>query len=97
MMKRVVLVILSFGLYPAYTQMPRFIRAYGGSNVDVGRAIYHTSDGGYIVGGYTFSYGVGSADYILVKLSSTGNVQWARVYGGVGADTGISVIQTSDI
>jgi len=95
-MKRVAVIILSFGLYPAYAQMPRFIRAYGGSNVDVGRSIYHTSDGGYIVGGYTFSYGVGSADYILVKLSSTGNVQWARVYGGTGADTGVSVIQTSD-
>ncbi len=43
-------------------------RAYGGSSSDYGESISQTSDGGYIVGGYTNSWGAGLTDVYLIKL-----------------------------
>jgi hypothetical protein len=40
----------------------------GGPEIDVARAIWPTSDGGYIVTGYTESEGAGGRDLWLVKL-----------------------------
>jgi uncharacterized delta-60 repeat protein len=60
------------------------------------RAVQQTSDGGYIVVGSTYSYGAGSGDILLVKLSSAGDLEWAKTFGGTGADFGYSIRQTSD-
>lgn len=60
-------------------------RAYGGSENDYGNSIRTTPDGGYIIGGYTFSYGVGGDAYIL-KLWGDGALKWTKTYGGAGFD-----------
>ncbi len=60
------------------------------------RAVRQTSDGGYIVVGWTMSYGAGDADVWIIKLDSSGDVQWQETYGGTGADRGLGVNQTSD-
>jgi hypothetical protein len=49
-------------------------RTYGGSGGDVARTIQQTDDGGYIVAGYTESYGAGANDFFVLKLYSDGNV-----------------------
>ncbi|MGB9789308.1 MAG: delta-60 repeat domain-containing protein [Thermotoga caldifontis] len=46
---------------------------YGGSSYDRAYSIQQTSDGGYIVAGYTGSFGAGGDVYIL-KLDSDGNL-----------------------
>ena len=77
-------------------------RALGGSNVDEARSIQQTSDGGYIVAGYTLSndeYVVGnhgSYDAWVVKLDSSGNIIWKKILGGSGADMAYSVQQVND-
>jgi len=71
-------------------------RAVGGTGTDYGRSVVQTPDGGYAVVGVTYSFGAGSADLFLVKLSSTGAVEWSRAVGGTGGDYGFSVIRTSD-
>ena len=55
-----------------------------------------TDDGGFILTGYTFSYGNGKSDIFLVKTDFEGNLQWTSAIGGQGEDIGKSVIQTSD-
>ncbi len=63
-------------------------RTIGGSNNDYAYSVAETQDGGLIIGGTTESYGLGSNEAMLVKLSSDGGLLWARTFGGfeVGAD-----------
>ncbi len=73
-----------------------FAKTYGGTDYDLAFSVQQTSDGGYIVAGYTSSFGVGSADIFLIKTDANGNVQWAKTYGGTYYDLASSVQQTSD-
>jgi hypothetical protein len=71
-------------------------KTIGGSNDDRARSIIRSSDGGYVVAGYTSSFGAGSADIYVVKLDSGGNVQWTKTIGGSYEDEARSIIQSSD-
>jgi hypothetical protein len=72
-------------------------RTYGGSERDVGLSVQQTTDGGYIVAGFTYSFGVGDYnDIYLIKTDSNGDTLWTRTYGGSSYDQGFSVQQTSD-
>jgi uncharacterized delta-60 repeat protein len=71
-------------------------KTYGGTSGDLARSVQQTSDGGYIVAGYTTSFGAGSTDFFLIKTDANGNMQWAKTYGGTSSDTAYSVQQTSD-
>jgi len=74
----------------------QWAKAYGGSGDDHAFSVRQTSDGGYIVAGYTRSFGAGNWDIFLIKTDANGNVQWAKTYGGSGDDHAFSVRQTSD-
>ena len=71
-------------------------KTYGGTSRDAANSIQQTSDGGYIVVGETVSYGVGNADFWILKLDTDGTVQWQKTYGGVDYDIAYSIQQTSD-
>jgi hypothetical protein len=71
-------------------------RTYGGTYSDYGYSGQQTSDSGYIIAGYTMSFGAGAGDVYLIKTDASGDTQWTRTYGGTGDDEGYSVQQTSD-
>ena len=71
-------------------------KTYGGTNEDQARTLVQTSDGGYALAGYTYSYGAGSFDFWLVKTNSTGDALWNRTYGGTGIDYAHGLVQTGD-
>ena len=78
-------------------------KTYGGSDYDYVESIQQTSDGGYIVAGYTYSNdgdvsdgNNGGSDYWIVKLDGSGNKVWDKTYGGSSYDYAESIQQTSD-
>ena len=72
------------------------IELFGGSGDDIGESVLQTNDGGYIVTGYTESFGNGSNDIWLIKTDSDCNQEWSRTFGGSNNDFGKSVRQTND-
>ena len=76
----------------------------GGSSDDYLECVQQTSDGGYILGGYSNSNisgdktenSVGSFDYWVIKLNSSGSIIWQNTIGGALEDKLHSIQQTSD-
>jgi hypothetical protein len=74
----------------------QWTKTIGGSYGDEANSIIQSSDGGYVVAGYTSSFGAGGRDIYVVKLDASGNVQWTKTIGGSGWDEANSIIQSSD-
>ncbi len=80
-------------------------KSLGGNQADYLYSIGLTQDGGYILGGSSFS-GIsgdktdscrGLNDYWIVKLDARGEIQWQKTLGGAGSDQLLSIRQTSDL
>jgi hypothetical protein len=71
-------------------------KTFGGNSFDMGNSVQHTTDGGYIIIGYTFSFVTFSYDVWLIKTNTFGNTLWTKTIGGSGNDYGNSVVQTID-
>ena len=48
-------------------------RTFGGEEYDVAFSVQQTADGGYVIAGFTTSYGAGDRDTYLVKTDGEGN------------------------
>jgi hypothetical protein len=76
-------------------------QTYGGSQDDVVTAISKTTDGGYIMSGYSrsndgdVSGNSGFQDYWLVKITDSGSIMWQKSFGFLGADQAFNVFETS--
>lgn len=76
----------------------------GGDAEDVLRGVYSTPDGGYICGGYSKSSisgdktepSQGYHDFWVLKLSSTGTIEWQNTFGGSAYDKLRSIYPTFD-
>src|SRR5436190_15925635 len=73
-----------------------FQKTFGGHANDNGFDVISTADGGYAMTGYSNSYSNGDYDALLIKLDSNGNQQWSRIYGGIGNDQAMQLVQTPD-
>jgi uncharacterized delta-60 repeat protein len=71
-------------------------KTFGGSDDEVANSIQQTSDGGYIVAGWTKSFGEGGMDVYAIKLDANGNEKWQKSYGGSNDDWANSIQQTKD-
>ncbi|OYD15047.1 hypothetical protein CH333_06660, partial [candidate division WOR-3 bacterium JGI_Cruoil_03_44_89] len=69
---------------------------YGGSDWDAAYSVQNTPDGGFVIVGFTASYGAGSADVYLIRTDSLGDTLWTHTYGGSDGDKGWFVQNTPD-
>lgn len=77
-------------------------KTYGGTDDDRGNDVLQTSDGGYVIIGFSKSIdgnvteNNGAHDYWISKLNASGTILWQKSFGFLGADIGNSIIQTND-
>ena len=72
-------------------------KTYGGIDNDDGvNSVQQTSDGGYIIGGSTNSFGAGNRDIYLIRTDSSGNPIWSKTFGGINDDNCSFVRPTND-
>jgi parallel beta-helix repeat protein len=69
---------------------------YGSIGNDYGYSCFQTSDGGYMIGGSTNSYGAGGYDALLIKTNHVGAFTWNKKYGGTKDDYCYSMIRAYD-
>jgi hypothetical protein len=75
---------------------------YGGSNEDQATDVKQTTDGGYIIAGYTVSNdgdvknNHGSDDFWILKIDNAGRIQWQKTFGGSDYEVAGSIQQTVD-
>jgi len=70
-------------------------KTFGGNQLDIGESVQQTADSGYIIVGYTLSYGAGG-DVYIIKTDINGDTIWTKIYGDVFTNYGRSVQQTTD-
>jgi len=68
-------------------------KTYGGNLTENANCILQTNDNGYIIAGNTTSFGAGQLDVLILKLASSGEMEWSRAFGGSGIDDASSIQQ----
>ena len=79
-------------------------RTYGGSGSEPSGQIEETADGGFIIncitssvdGDVSGSMAGGNQDHWVLKISSTGNLEWNQALGGTEAEAAFRLLQLSD-
>ncbi|MDC8002099.1 T9SS type A sorting domain-containing protein [Aequorivita todarodis] len=81
-----------------------FQRSYRGDSFDTLTNVTSTSDGGYIVNGFSDSNAAndktedsnGVDDYWILKIHSNGSIEWQNTIGGNNGDACYSVIESAE-
>lgn len=77
-------------------------KTYGGTGFDTARGVYPAQDGGFFVAGSTRSNDInitnayGQNDFWVLKLSTSGALQWQSTFGGSDLDFAYDILQTTD-
>jgi uncharacterized delta-60 repeat protein len=97
-MKRIILALMFLLAFTSFLSLnAQWARTYGGNSYDYAHSFQQTSDGGYIIAGNTSSFNTGYDDDIwILKLSSDGEIEWQKTYGGDKSDSVSFIQQTSD-
>ena len=94
----------SFNASAQMAPVKQWDKTIGGSDIDNFSSVQQTTDGGYIIGGTSYSNISGlksqnsynSNDFWIIKLDANGNKQWDKTIGGSASDLLRTVQQTSD-
>ncbi len=98
--------IIFFSSITGFAQAPaiEWQKTFGGSSSDEAQTIIQTRDGGYLMGGLSYSndgdaagnHSAFDSDILMIKLDPAGNIQWRKMIGGQYWEAVLSIKQTSD-
>jgi hypothetical protein len=71
-------------------------KTVGGEGFDMPNCATVSNYGGYLAGGFTFSFGNGERDFWLFKIDDQGNVPWSCTVGRSGYEEAYAVLETAE-
>jgi hypothetical protein len=71
-------------------------KTFGGKNLESGRSVQQTADGGYIITGFKLNYTESNCDAWLIKTDGNGDMIWDKTFWTTDWSFGFSVQQTTD-
>jgi Secretion system C-terminal sorting domain len=71
-------------------------KTFGGINIDQAYSIQETKDTGFVIAGFTNSFGNGGYDLYVVRTDRFGDTIWTKTYGGSNWDFAYSIAETAD-
>jgi uncharacterized delta-60 repeat protein len=71
-------------------------KTYGGADDDQMRKVIQTADGGYLLTGYSNSFGAGWSDIYLIKTDAEGSELWNKTFGGTDHDRAHTALELAD-
>jgi hypothetical protein len=74
---------------------PYFTISLGGANVDIGYAVYQTSDSGFVIAGSSNSFSSNNNAY-LIKTDKRGDTSWTKLFGGALNTVSRSMVVCND-
>ena len=95
-MKRILFMGLLMCCPVLFYAQSAFRQLNGGNETDQGNSIIATSDGGFCIIGSTNSFGNGSDDVYVIKMTKNYEQKWAKVFDLGNKEYGFSAIETSD-
>lgn len=78
-----------------FDQSSMWVKSYGSSGRDFGSSVKQTSDGGFIICGWTTGTD-GLSSLAMIKADASGNQTWLEEFGGVASNIGNATVQTRD-
>jgi uncharacterized delta-60 repeat protein len=95
--KKIIFVAALFFIFTSLALLDaQWAKTYGGKREDCPFSVQQTSDGGYIVAGYTDSFGAEDRDLWILRLNAKGKVVWQKNFGKDNTDGAHSIQQTND-
>jgi hypothetical protein len=71
-------------------------RTYGGTGFDQADGVCEVTGSGFLLAGYTTSFGAGSYDVYVICITNAGDTLWTRTYGTSGSDFGYAILPTAN-
>jgi hypothetical protein len=71
-------------------------KVFGGAKPDYPYSMIETTDGNYMITGFTQSFGGGDMDIYLLKIDPSGNKIFEKTLGSFGNDEGREIIKSAD-
>ena len=75
---------------------PSWQKFIGGTGNDIGRSVIQLADSGFVIAGYTNSFGAGGYDVYVIRTDKNGSVIWQKTFGGTDWDFAYDLVQTND-
>lgn len=75
---------------------PIWVKFYGGFGNEVGKSVIQLNDSGYVIAGFTNSYGAGGYDAYVIRTDKSGTLIWQRTFGGLDWDFANDLVLGSD-
>ncbi|MCC6866514.1 MAG: hypothetical protein IT280_10190 [Ignavibacteria bacterium] len=69
---------------------------YRWQNEDYSEGVVQSTDGGFVITGYSNTFSIGALDIYTLKTDADGNFLWANCYGGANDDYGYAICNTGD-